>query len=284
MPTAPTGLSVLPSPTDPASDAPRLPALVELGADLLVTTRARRLVTLGLPFLAMAAYVAFALMGWWPAAVLAVMALSFVTYGSTSHDLVHRNLGFPRRLNDLLLSIIEGLSLRSGTAYRRSHLHHHRRFPHRDDLEGGAAHGSLWGSLLAGPALQARLFAWAWRRSSADRPRLAAEAAWIVGFAAAAAASAPWTPVLWVYALLVIGGSWVFPLITVYLPHDARGAGRLFQTRLFRGPVTVLSMQHLYHLEHHLYPAVPHHHWRKLATRLDPIFAARGVRPARLRR
>src|SRR5206468_835812 len=40
-------------------------------------------------------YFRFAGLGWWPAAVLAVAALSFVTYGSTSHDLVHRSLGLP---------------------------------------------------------------------------------------------------------------------------------------------------------------------------------------------
>ena len=31
------------------------------------------------------------------------VALSFVTYGSTSHDLVHRTLGLSRRTNDLFL-------------------------------------------------------------------------------------------------------------------------------------------------------------------------------------
>lgn len=54
----------------------------------------------------------------------------------------------------------------------------------------------------------------------------------------------------------------------------------LSQTRLFRGRVaSLIAMEHLYHLEHHLYPAVPHHNWRKLADRLDPYFKAAGVRP-----
>jgi beta-carotene hydroxylase len=54
----------------------------------------------------------------------------------------------------------------------------------------------------------------------------------------------------------------------------------LTQTRLFRGKVaSIIAMEHLYHLEHHLYPAVPHHNWPKLARRLDPYFKDAGVDP-----
>jgi beta-carotene hydroxylase len=50
------------------------------------------------------------------------------------------------------------------------------------------------------------------------------------------------------------------------------------QTRLFRGQVLRwLAFEHLYHLEHHLYPQVPHHRWPELARRLDPFFAEAGV-------
>jgi beta-carotene hydroxylase len=49
---------------------------------------------------------------------------------------------------------------------------------------------------------------------------------------------------------------------------------------LFRGWfVRLIAFDHLYHLEHHLYPAVPHHHWKHLAQRLDPHLARAGVRP-----
>jgi beta-carotene hydroxylase len=40
-----------------------------------------------------------------------------------------------------------------------------------------------------------------------------------------------------------------------------------------------LSLRHLYHHEHHLYPGVPHHNWPRLARRLDPHFARLGLRP-----
>ena len=155
---------------------PPLPTLQNLGTDLLGVTPLRLCLTLGLPFLATASYCLFAHVRWWPAAVGAVMVLSFVTYGSSSHDLVHRTLGLPRALNDVLLSLIEALSLRSGTAYRLSHLHHHAHLLAADDIEGSAAHGSLAGAIAAGFTMQPRLWLWAWSRHPTARPRLAVEA------------------------------------------------------------------------------------------------------------
>lgn len=40
--------------------------------------------------------------------------------------------------------------------------------------------------------------------------------------------------------------------------------------------------EHLYHLEHHLYPQVPHHDWPALARRLDPFFEREQLVPIRL--
>ena len=73
------------------------------------------------------------------------------------------------------------------------------------------------------------------------------------------------------------------PFATAYVVHDANGDGALRQTRLFRGRVlSLLAIEHLYHLEHHLYPQVPHHNWPRLARRLDPYFARLGLEPIKL--
>ena len=93
----------------------------------------------------------------------------------------------------------------------------------------------------------------------------------------------PVTPWPAVYAGLMIAGSWVYPFITAYLVHDADGSGELRQTRLSRGRVlSLLALEHLYHLEHHLYPQVPHHNWPRLARRLDPYFKGLGIEPVKL--
>jgi len=92
--------SVIPSPD-------RLPTLQELGRDLLHVAAFRRVLTIGMPFMIMCAYFTFASLGWWPLAILSVMMLCFVTYGSSSHDLVHHTLGLQRRWNYFWLSLIE---------------------------------------------------------------------------------------------------------------------------------------------------------------------------------
>lgn len=256
----------------------RLPTLRELGDDLLTVSITRRVTTIGIPFALMLGYAVFASSGWWVPAVMSVMALCFVTYGSSSHDLVHQTLGLRRGWNAFWLSVIELLSLRSGTAYRLSHLHHHRNLLDETDVEGSAAHTSLLRTLLNGPTMQIRLWWWAWTHHSTYRRLLLLEACGILVLLVAAVATVSWTPAPLIYSVLVIAGSWVFPLVTVYIPHNAKGRTPLEQTRLFRGIMyRIIALDHLYHLEHHLYPAVPHHHWRSLAVRLDPYFDQLGV-------
>ena len=268
---------------DDSKQAPPRPTLHELGDDLTRIPPFRRWLSVVLPFAWSAGYFALAAHGLWAPAVLCLVALSFVTYGSVSHDLVHRTLGLPERFNDSLLVAIELLALRSGTAYRLAHLHHHRRYPAEDDVEGAAARMSLVRSLLEGMRFQLRLFAWAWANRPGQRGRLAGEGGLILAGYLAAVAALPWTVVPLAYAALMTAGAWVIPLITSYLPHDPKAQVELHQTRAFRGWVlSVVALEHLYHLEHHLYPAVPHHNWPELARRLDPFFRSSGVRPRRL--
>jgi beta-carotene hydroxylase len=257
-----------------------MPPLSELGRDLTRLTQRQRIVVLALPFLCAATYSLFASLGWWPAAVLAVAGYTFFSYGSTSHDLVHGNLGLPSWLNNILLASVELLGLRSGHAYRAAHLHHHARFPHRDDIEAAAAHGSWWAALLTAPLHQPRLWWWALRQAKHDRGWIALEGIGCVVLLLGATLAWPITPIPLIYAALVIAGSWTFPLITSYLPHDPNGADELRQTRRFRGKVaSIVFGQHLYHLEHHLYPGVPRQNWPELARRLDPYLDSAGVKP-----
>src|SRR4051794_38116744 len=162
------------TPTEPW----RKPSIRELGTDLLRISRSRRAVALACPFLCVGAYFGFAASGHPLFAVLATVLLSFLTYGSVSHDLVHANLGLPPTVNRGLLSLLELLMLRSGTVYRIVHLNHHAKYPDPgdDDPEGAAARLGLVRTLWAGVVFQFTLGAWAWRRAVAvDRRRMLAE-------------------------------------------------------------------------------------------------------------
>ncbi len=259
------------------------PSLSELGRDLLQVSVIRRAVSLTVPFALVALFFVFAVRGLWIPALACPVALSFLTYGSTSHDLVHRTLRLPPCLNEPLLCAMELICLRSGHAYRASHLHHHAHFPADDDLESGAARLPLTWALLDGVTLQYRLFFFALQKRGPHRAWMIGEGIAVVGLVAGALASLSWTPLPALYCLLMITGSWIFPIATVLIPHNPRGEHEWTQTRLFRGRVlSVLAFEHLYHLEHHLYPQVPHHNWPELARRLDPHFSRLGLRPIKL--
>jgi len=230
-----------------------------------------------------ALYFVFAINGWWVPAVAVVAFLMFITYVSTSHDLLHRTLGFSPRINEIVLSVIEGLVLRSGHAFRVTHLCHHRHFPHHDDIEGRVAHLSLGRALLDGIGNQTRLYIWAWKHARRDEKRwMTAEAVWVVSVIIASVVFLPQTKILLIYVLLVSVSSWLYPVATVWIPHRAEEKNVLFQTRALRGRIVPeLFLQHTYHLEHHLYPSVPSFNWQKLAQRLDPFLARQGVKPIR---
>jgi beta-carotene hydroxylase len=210
------------------------------------------------------------------------MAFSFTTYGSSSHDLVHKNLGLKNGLNELLLSLLEGLALRSGHAYRLSHLHHHNRFPHDDDIEGAASKMTFMGSVAEGVIFQFKIYFWALKnyKNTTQLVIIIMEGVFVLMIILFSIFSWSYTPVFIVYVCLMVAGSWIIPLITSYIVHNPEGKNELEQTKLFRGRFyRTISFEHLYHLEHHMYPMVPHKNWRELSARLDPYFKELKVNP-----
>ncbi|MEK6249644.1 MAG: fatty acid desaturase, partial [Planctomycetales bacterium] len=259
------------------------PKLSDLGLNLLHLSRWQKARSLAYPFVAWIAYWSFATSGHWLPGLLSLVALSFTTYGSTSHDLVHRNLGLSSRKNDILLSLLELIALRSGHAYQAAHLNHHARFPHSDDIEADAARMSLARAILEGIVFQFRIYAWALHSPNGKQGWIVAEGMAVLMITAAAIALLPRTVVPIAYVGLMLAGSWIIPLITSYLVHDATSSDPLHQTRRFRGVIArIVSLDHLFHLEHHLYPAVPHQNWSRLARCLDRWFDANGIKPVRI--
>ena len=160
-------------------------------------------------------------------------------------------------------------------------------FPGPDDPEGDPARYELAGRGAVRPVVPAAALVLGLPAEPrpADQRALAAgvEAAWALAVPAAGLLLLPWTPAVLVYAALAVVGSWVYPLLTVHLPHHDYGATPLTQTGTLRGRlIPALFLELTYHLEHHLYPAVPSHHLAELSRRLDPFFQAAGVKPRRV--
>ena len=263
----------------PSPAEPHLPRLDALGKDLLATTCRQRWLACARPFIGLAAYCVAVWLGWWWATPVIVF-LIFVAIVTVTHDVVHGSLGLGPRQTEWALFVFGAILLESGHAYRLTHLQHHRVFPDRDDPEGDPARMTFWGAVLHGPVFLPRLWWWAYWRSShaGQRCWLLAEAGWALTVPLAGILLWLWTPAVLVYAVLVLVGSWVYPLLTVHLPHHDYGDTPLTQTSSLRGRfVPALFLELTYHLEHHLYPAVPSHHLPELARRLGPFFAEHGV-------
>ncbi|MEY9966281.1 fatty acid desaturase [Streptacidiphilus sp. MAP12-16] len=282
-PTHPPAGSDLPGgccPPAPAAGS-TLPTLAALGADRFVTTRRQRLTALGRPGAGMLCFAVAAWLQWWWLTPVIVFA-TFVAVVTVTHDVVHHTLGLSARATDWGLFAMGLVLLESGHAYRATHTQHHRLFPHPDDPEGYPAELTLLGAVCYGPVFLARLWCWSYRRG-ADRGWLLAEAAAPFALLGVGVLAWPYTAGVLVYAVMAIVGSWVYPLLTVYLPHHGYGDTPLTQTRTLRGRIIpAIFLELTYHLEHHLYPQVPSHHLPELARRLDSYLAANGVRPVRV--
>jgi beta-carotene hydroxylase len=262
-----------------------LPSLAALGRDLLTISRRQRWLALARPFLGVAAFAVAAYAGWWWLTPVIVF-LIFVAVVTVTHDVVHGSLGLSPVQTEWALFALGAVLLESGHAYRTSHLQHHRVFPGPDDPEGDPARLSFWGAVLYGPLFLPRLWWWAFRRQRGNRVQrrwLLIEAGWALLLPLIGLLVRPLTAVVLTYSALAIVGSWVYPLLTVHLPHRHYGDTPLTQTHTLRGRIIpTLFLELTYHLEHHLYPSVPSHHLPRLAQRLDPILRNAGVVPRRV--
>lgn len=263
-----------------------MPSLSELGVDLLRTTWWQRWQPIPMPYL----YAGSFMMSWhggiyWLSFVFLVLVFSACS--TSTHDVVHRSLGLSPRATEWLLFFL-GLPLfESGHSYRSTHLYHHKRFPHDDDLEGEAAHLPMIQVLLSGPTFMVRLWVWSWR-SHAGRPVermwLIAEGllpliALLVGYLAL-----PWTNSVLAYVVAVLVSTFFYPLFAIHLPHRHFEEGvRWTEAWTCRGRwIPKLFLPLAFHLEHHLYPQVPSHNLPELARRLQPWLVRHGVEPIRV--
>jgi beta-carotene hydroxylase len=166
--------------------------------------------------------------------------------------------------------------LRSGTTFKVVHLNHHNKYPDfKNDPEGRASYHSLWYSILIGPVFQLKLLFWSLQNSKkSERNLILLETVLIIMYLSLGVFFRQSFPDLLRFQILAYLGSWIIPLITSYLVHRPTEANKLTQTVLYRGIFfRFFAFDHLYHLEHHLYPGVPHQRWPELAKILNPYFA-----------
>ena len=181
----------------------------------------------------------------------------FLTGLRLTHNAYHYALGISRRGCDAVMVSLSALMLGSMHAVQINHLHHHRHCLGEHDVEGASARMPAWKAIAAGPLFPIRLHLHAWKTARGASFR------WIV-----LATTLPWAWLRYHVAAMIAGQCLTsfFAVWTVH--HDCNEGTPLARTlRGFMKNFATYNM--FFHVEHHLFPAVPTCHLPELAERLD---------------
>jgi hypothetical protein len=184
------------------------------------------------------------------------------------HNAYHYALGLGRRGSDWVMIALSALMLGSMHAVQINHLEHHQHCLREDDVEGASARMPAWKAILVGPLFPLRLHVNAWRKARGASFR------WIIlelVVTAAVVAAAVAVPSAWVryHVLTMVVGQCLTSFFAVWtVHHDCEQPGPFART--LRGLLKNAATYNMFfHVEHHLFPAVPTCHLPQLAERLD---------------
>jgi|SRR5215217_3376731 len=226
------------------------------------------------------------LASWWAAAQaawpLAVPCsfMFFLTALRLNHEAIHRSLGFGRRGHHLVLHGLSLLMLGSNSAVAFNHLRHHAFVGRPQDIEGKCGRMSWLRVLAYGPLFPAEMHVEAWRLGSPElRRRMATDLALnaaMIGTALLTGAS-----VLVYHIAAVATAQCLTAFFAVWITHrGCHGEALVARTQRSR-LINFVTYNMFFHLEHHLFPAVPVKRLGRLAARIDaaaPNLAARARR------
>lgn len=230
-----------------------------------------------LPWLALS--LTAAQFGWWLLAAPASF-LFFLTALRLNHEAIHHNLGFGPRGTRRVLHGLSALMLGSNSSVAFNHLHHHARIGTADDIEGKCGNMTLWQVLRYGPRFPVETHRYGWRHGGPLlRGRMAVDAA-LNAVVVGAALATLWPPLLYHIAAM-LAAQCLTAFFAVWITHHGCEDGLVARTQRGR-LLNAVSYNMFFHLEHHLFPAVPVSRLPRLAERLDrtsPGFAERQVLP-----
>jgi len=237
--------------------------------DLRSLTRREIVKELVLPLPWLAASLCAARLHWYVLA-LPCSFMFFLTGLRQVHGAFHYSIGIPRRATELVIMMLSGLMLGSMHAVQINHLRHHAHCMKDGDVEAMSARMPAWKALLTGPAFPLRLHAAA-LEVAAPRQRT-----WIrleILLTAAVVAAAWLSTIGWLryHVIAMAIGQCMTSFFAVWTVHHDCDVDGLF-ARTIRGRVKGWATYDMfYHLEHHLFPAVPTCRLPELAKRLDAI-------------
>src|SRR5205807_1056591 len=184
------------------------------------------------------------------------------------HNAYHYALGLSRQGCDWVMFVLSALMLGSMHAVQINHLHHHRHCLGNEDVEGASARMPAWKAIAVGPLFPVRLHVNALRKArGASFCWAVAELMVSAGVVAAAIA----IPIAWLryHVVAMSVGQCLTSFFAVWTVHHDCAPGTPF-ARTLRGLLKNSATYNMFfHVEHHLFPAVPTCHLPQLAERLD---------------
>lgn len=187
------------------------------------------------------------------------------------HDIYHHSLGVSGWITTFLLYLLSCLTFTSLHAIGHSHLQHHRNPLGEDDEEGQFAHKTWWQALLGGLNFRYRIYVHGWRLAHHKKYaqcHIIVESILIIIMILLMLWTG-WQILIYQFCMMFVANALV-GLIGVWGMHHDCDDTAIARTE--RNPlVNALTFNLFYHVEHHLFPAVPTHHLPELAKRLERI-------------
>lgn len=193
----------------------------------------------------------------------------FLTSLRMSHNAFHYALGLPKRVTDIVMLVQSVLMLGSLHAIQYTHLNHHKHCMTNKDIEGTVAHQKIWEVLVKGPLFPVALHYFALKNAKSENLK------WI--YSELLLNVAVIVSIFFVFdmfllklhVILMLSGYSLSAFFAVWTVHRQCEAPKL-RIRTLRGKFRNLLFYNMFfHLEHHLFPAVPTCHLPQLAKRLD---------------
>ena len=204
--------------------------------------------------------------GWWLIALTATFFF-FTAALRQAHDCYHRTLGVGKVATELMLFMLSMTMLCSTHAIRNTHLNHHRDPLGESDVEGNWAR-LPWYKAILGGGLFSIMIQWFGLTHGSHRNRLLVAVDMLLIIGVIVTAFITMHPVLVYHVLVMILANAMVGFFAVWSVHH--GCDEIVYARSERHPlINLLTFNLLYHIEHHLFPAVPTNHLPLLAKRLD---------------
>lgn len=235
--------------------------------DLVALNRGEVLVNLGLsaPWLVMslvAVHHQFFLLA------AACSVAFFMTCLRQAHDCYHGSIGVSRRWQDAVMLALSIGMLCSTHAIRHTHLLHQLDPLGKNDAEGQWARQPAWRALVLGLLFSIRTHSQAISTGNSNTRRWVGGELILIG---CICLTALWSQQLWLsyHVTAMIACNALVGFFAVWTVHHDCAPSGIFARTERRAWCNRLTVNLLYHVEHHLYPAVPANHLPALAQRLD---------------